>query len=51
MHTHKHTGDPSVEDVAANIGVIADMEGHIIPDTDEVGSRDGINNVMAHAKL
>jgi len=44
-------GDPSVEDVAANIGVIADMEGHIIPDTDEVGSRDGINNVMAHAKL
>ena len=43
-------GDPTVEDIAAHIDEISDMSDAAVVDFEEGGSRDGIINVMAHAK-
>ena len=43
-------GDPSPEDIQAHIDEINDMDEAQVIDFMEGGSRDGIMNVMSHAK-
>jgi len=43
-------GDPSIEDVRDHIDTISEMDNAELTDTNEVGSRDGIRNIMEHAE-
>ena len=43
-------GDPSIEHVRDNIDTISNMDDAELTDINEVGSREGIRNIMAHAE-